>query len=48
MSLDGIMRPHYRTVFVDAACCYRPSSICQSVTVMSLAKMAELIEMPFG
>jgi len=34
--------------YVDAAYCYRPSSVvCQSVTVVSPVKTAELIEMPF-
>jgi len=33
---------------VDAAYSYRPSSVvCRSVTLVSPAKMAELIEMPF-
>ena len=35
--------------YVDAAHCYRLSSVvCRSVTVMSPAKTAESIEMPFG
>ena len=34
---------------MDAVCCDRPSSVvCQSVTLVSPAKMAEPIEMPFG
>jgi len=36
-------------VFIDAAYCYRPSSmVYRSVTVVSPAKTAEPIEMPFG
>ena len=34
---------------VDAVYCYRPSSVvCRFVTLVSPAKTAELIEMPFG
>jgi len=34
---------------VDAVYCYRPSSVvCLSVTLVSPAKTAEPIEMPFG
>jgi len=53
----GIIRPHHRTTYVDAAYCYRPSSVvcrlvcmsvCLSVTLVSPAKMAAPIEMPFG
>jgi len=48
-SMVYIIRPHRSTVYVDAAYCYRPSNVvCQSVTVMSPAKTAEPIEMPFG
>jgi len=37
------------TVYVDAVYCYRPSSMaCRSVTLVSPAKTAEPIEMPFG
>jgi len=46
-----IIRPHTNTahVPVDAAYWYRLSSVvCQSVTVVSPAKMAESIEMPYG
>ena len=48
-----IIRPHCCTTYVDAAYCYRPSSmvcqpVCRSFTVVSPAKMAKLIEMPFG
>jgi len=44
--------PHCSTVYVDAAYCYRPSSmVCRSVVlsvaVVSSAKMAELIEILF-
>jgi len=35
--------------YVDAAYCYRPSSVvCRFVTLVSPAKTAEPIEMPFG
>jgi len=44
-----------RTRYVDAVYCYRPSiawsvglSVCRSVTLVSHAKTAEPIEMPFG
>jgi len=38
-----------RTMHVDAAYCYRPSSVvCRSVTLVSHTKTAEPIEMPFG
>jgi len=45
--------PHRSNMYVDAACCYRPSSVicrsvCWSVTLVSPAKTAEPIEMPFG
>jgi len=54
-----IIRPHRSTtyMYVDAAYCYRPSSVvcrsvglsvCRSVTLVSPAKKAEPIEMPFG
>jgi len=36
-------------MYVDAAYCYRPSSVvCRSVTLLSPAKTAGPIEMPFG
>ena len=36
-------------MYVDAAYCHRPSSVvCRSVAVVSPAKTAEPIEMPFG
>jgi len=36
-------------MYVDAAYCYRRSSVvCRSVTIVSPAKTAEPIEMPFG
>jgi len=36
-------------MYVDAVYCYRSSStVCRSVTLVSPAKTAELIEMPFG
>jgi len=35
-------------MYIDAAYCYRPSSmVCRSVTLVSPAKTAELIEMSF-
>jgi len=46
-----IIMPHRSTTYVDAANCYRSSSVvCRSVcyTVVSPAKTAEPIEMPFG
>jgi len=48
-----IIRPHRSTTFLDAAYCYRSSSVvCQSVgrsvTLVSPAKTAAPIEMPFG
>jgi len=46
-------RPHRSTAYVDAAYCYRPSSMVfwsvgLSVTLVSPAKTAAPIEMPFG
>ena len=47
--LSTIVRPHCSTMYVDVAYCYRPSSmVCLSVAVVSPAKTAELINMPFG
>ena len=44
-----IFRPHRSTIYVDAAYSYRPSSVvCRSVTLVSPAKTAALIELPFG
>jgi len=48
-----IFRPHRRTMYADAAYCYRPSiyiawSVGLSATLVSLAKTAAPIEMPFG
>ena len=52
-----LIRPLCSTTHVDGDCCYRPSSmVCPavglsvslSVTVVSPAKTAEPIEMPFG
>jgi len=38
-----------RTAYIDVTYSYRPSSVvCRSVTLMSAAKKAEPIEMPFG
>jgi len=47
------IRPHHSTTYVDAAYCYRPSSmvcrsVCLSVTLVSPPKTAAPIEMPFG
>jgi len=44
-----IIRQHSSTTYVDAAYCYRPSSVvCLSVTLVSSAKTAAPIDMPFG
>jgi len=52
-----IFQLHRSTTFVDVACCCRPSSVvcgsvglsvCWSVTLVSPAKTAAPIEMPFG
>jgi len=47
-----INRPHRSSAYVDAAHCYRASSVglslCLSVTLVSSAKTAEPVEMPFG
>ena len=48
-----IFRPHRSTTYVDAVYCYRLSSVvcrsvCRSVTVVSPAKTAHPIKMPFG
>jgi len=43
--------PHRSTMYVcvEVVYCYRPSSVvCLSVTLVSPAKVAELIEMLFG
>jgi len=44
------IRPHRSTAYVDAAYSYRPSSMSVglSVTLVSPAKTAALIELPFG
>jgi len=47
------IRPHRSTTYVDVACCYQRSCmVCQSVglsaTLLSPAKTAATIEMPFG
>ena len=55
--LNSVFRPHRSTAYVDAAYCYRrssvvPLSVCrsvsQSVTIVNPAKTAEPMEMPFG
>jgi len=48
-----IVRPHRSTTYVDVAYCYRLSSVvcrsvCLSVTIVSPAKTAVPIELPFG
>jgi len=44
-----IIRPYHSTTYVDAVHCYRPSSVvCWSVTLVSPAKTATPIQMPFG
>ena len=45
-----IFRPHRSTTYVDAAYCYRPSSVvCRSVCHTSEpCKTAKPIKMPFG
>jgi len=41
-------RPHRSTTYLDAAYCYRPSSVvCRSVTLVSPVKTAAPIEIPF-
>jgi len=47
-----LFRPHRSTTYVDAAYCYRPSSVvcrsvCRSATLVSPAKTAEAIDMLF-
>jgi len=48
-----ITMSHRNTAYGDAAYCYRPSSVvclsvCRSIALVSHAKTAELIEMPFA
>jgi len=47
-----IIIPNHNTTYVDAAYCYRGLSVClsvcQCVTLVSLTKTAEAIEIPFG
>jgi len=44
-----IIKLHRSTTYVDAAYSYRPSIVvCRSVTLVSPAKMAAPIELPFG
>jgi len=44
-SCGVIIRPHHSSIYVDAACCYKPSSVvCLSVcdsSIWALQKMAE-------
>jgi len=48
--VTDIIRPHHSTTYLDAAYCYRPSSVvCLSVCHSSeTAEMVELTKMPFG
>ena len=47
--LSVVVRPHHSTKYVDAAWCYRLSSLVyRYVTLVCPAKAAEPIEMPFG
>jgi len=49
VTLQQVLDSIARTMYVDAVYCYRPSSVvCQSVTLVSPAKTAGPIEMPFG
>jgi len=49
ISIASISRPHCIIMYVDAAYCYRLSSVvCRSLTLMSPAKMALPINMVFG
>jgi len=53
LHLVSIVRPHHSVTYIDAAYCYRPTSVvcrsvCQSVTLVSPAKTAAPLEMPFG
>jgi len=44
----GVIRPHHSTSYVDVAYCYRRGSVvCLSVTLLSPAKTAQPIEIPF-
>ena len=48
-----IIRPHRSTTYVDAAYCYRPSSVvclsvCRSVTIVSPAKRLRRSRYCFG
>ena len=48
VAMAAIFGLHRCTMYLDAACCYRLSSVvCWSVTLVSHAKTAALIEMPF-
>ena len=48
-SVFGIFRRYCNIMYIDAACCYQLSSVvCRSVTLVSPAKTAAPIEMPFG
>jgi len=34
VDVDGVVTPHHSTTYLDAANCYRPSSVvCRSITV---------------
>ena len=43
-----IIRLHHNTMYVDTAYCYTAWSVDLSVTIVSPAKTAELIEMGYG
>ena len=43
-----IIRPHRSSTCIDAVYCYRRNSVVSVVTIVSLAKTAEPIEIPFG
>jgi len=48
-SFVPFFRPHRSTTYVDVAYCYRLCSVvCWSVTLVSSAKTAAPIELPFG
>jgi len=52
LATSFIIRPRRSTTYVDAAYCYRPSSVvCRSVWSVTVASPAETdkpIEIPFG
>jgi len=53
MYLKKDVNSHCLTMYIDMAYCYRPSSVvcksdCRFVTLVSSAKMTQLIQTPFG